>query len=202
MVWVLPLRSRQPAVLAENGVELDSLRSESLALIRFRLRSSAQPDGWSTGSTSFWLVIPDLIRDPSFASSCLEVCLHLLAGGCPAASNFLLLRQKKVTKEKATLLSASLRFAAGNLRCSVQPGSSSNSLRSDNRSPCSVWTSAPRRIQKGGERKTNAGTKSGAEEARSASSAGIPSGRHVCTREQRTRPNEVPLHRPAGRGRG
>ena len=27
-----------------------------------------------------------------------------LAGGCPAASYFLLLRQKKVTKEKATLL--------------------------------------------------------------------------------------------------
>jgi len=26
--------------------------------------------------------------------------------------------------------------------------------------------------------------------------------RHVCTREQHTRPNEVPLHRPAGRGRG
>ena len=33
-------------------------------------------------------------------------------------SNFLLSRQEKVTKEKATLLSASLRFAAGNLRCS------------------------------------------------------------------------------------
>jgi len=47
MVWGLPLRSRQPAVLAENGVELElaSLR-QSLALIRFRLRSSAQPDGW------------------------------------------------------------------------------------------------------------------------------------------------------------
>jgi hypothetical protein len=34
-------------VLAENGVELElaALR-QSLALIRFRLRSSAQPDGW------------------------------------------------------------------------------------------------------------------------------------------------------------
>ena len=32
----------------------------------------------------------------------LVLCLVLLAGGCPAASNFLLLRQKKVTKEKAT----------------------------------------------------------------------------------------------------
>ena len=47
MVWVPSLRYGQPAVLAENGVELElaSLR-QSLALIRFRLRSSAQPDGW------------------------------------------------------------------------------------------------------------------------------------------------------------
>ncbi len=46
MVRVPPLRSGQPAVLAESGVELKlaSLR-QSLALIRFRLRSSAQPDG-------------------------------------------------------------------------------------------------------------------------------------------------------------
>ena len=65
------------------------------------------------------------------------------------ATDFLLLRQKKVGKEKATLLSASLRCATGNLRCSVQPGSSSNSLRSNNRSPLSVWTSAPQRRQKG-----------------------------------------------------
>jgi hypothetical protein len=37
----------QPAVLAKNGVELElaSLR-QSLALIHFLLRSSAQPDGW------------------------------------------------------------------------------------------------------------------------------------------------------------
>jgi len=49
------------------------------------------------------------------------------AGGCPAATHFLLLRQKKVTKEKATRWSGSLRFAAGNLRCSPQVGSSSNS---------------------------------------------------------------------------
>ena len=51
------------------------------------------------------------------------------------ATYFLLLRQKKVSKRKATLLSASLRFATGSLRCSVQTGSRSNSLRSDNRDP-------------------------------------------------------------------
>ena len=43
------------------------------------------------------------------------------------ATHFLLLRQKKVSQEKATLLSASLRCAAGNLRCSVQPGSRADS---------------------------------------------------------------------------
>ena len=47
MVWVPSLRYGQPAVLAESGVELElaSLR-QSLALIHFRRRSSAQPDGW------------------------------------------------------------------------------------------------------------------------------------------------------------
>jgi len=38
------------------------------------------------------------------------------------ATYFLLLRQKKVGKEKATLLSASLRFATGSLRCSTPEG--------------------------------------------------------------------------------
>ena len=64
------------------------------------------------------------------------------------ATHFSLLRQRKVSKKKATLLSASLRFAAGNLRCSVQSGSRANSLRSNKHEPYSVWTSAPRRIQK------------------------------------------------------
>ena len=48
MVWV-PFAGAygQPAVLAESGAELElaSLR-QSLVLIHFRLRSSAQPDGW------------------------------------------------------------------------------------------------------------------------------------------------------------
>ena len=46
MVWDPSLRYGQPAVLAENGVELElaALR-QSLVLIRFRLCSSAQPDG-------------------------------------------------------------------------------------------------------------------------------------------------------------
>ena len=38
-------------------------------------------------------------------------------------SHFLLLRQKKVTKEKATPLRVTLRFATGNLRCSLFAGS-------------------------------------------------------------------------------
>ena len=47
---------------------------------------------------------------------------HLQAGGSPAATHFLLRRQKKVSKEKATRLSGSLRCATGNLRCSITAG--------------------------------------------------------------------------------
>ena len=52
----------------------------------------------------------------------------LLAGSRPAASHFLLLRQKKVTKEKATRLPGSLRFATGNLRYTPKAGVRANSL--------------------------------------------------------------------------
>ena len=43
------------------------------------------------------------------------------------ATYFLLRRQEKVSKEKATRWSGTLRFAAGNLRCSPKAGSRSNS---------------------------------------------------------------------------
>ncbi len=49
------------------------------------------------------------------------------------ATHFLSLRRKKVSKERATPLSATLRFATGNLRCGLGTGNRSNSLRSDNR---------------------------------------------------------------------
>ncbi len=83
-------------------------------------------------------VIPDWIRDPCLLTTQLVlagvVCQQ--AGGCPAASNFLLLRQKKVTKEKATRWSGTPSLPLrGNLRCSPLTGASSNSLRSANRSP-------------------------------------------------------------------
>ncbi len=60
-----------------------------------------------------------------------RVPLVKAGAGCSPrrATHFLLLRQKKVSKEKATPLSASLRFASGNLRCSRPAGSRSNSLR-------------------------------------------------------------------------
>ena len=54
--------------------------------------------------------------------------LGLYAGGCPAATHFLLLRQKKVSKEKATRLSGSLRFAADDLRCPKKTGVGTNSI--------------------------------------------------------------------------
>ena len=46
MVWVPPLRCGQPAVLVENGAELElaSLR-QSRVLIRLALRSSAHTEG-------------------------------------------------------------------------------------------------------------------------------------------------------------
>ena len=44
--------------------------------------------------------------------------------------------------------------------------------------------------------------KSGVLEARSASRTGIPSGGHVGTRAQHTRPHGAPFSRPAGRGKG
>ncbi len=57
--------------------------------------------------------------------NCLPACWLVFSRGRVSprrASYFLLLRQKKVAKEKATLLPASLRFAAGNLRCSTPAG--------------------------------------------------------------------------------
>jgi len=63
-----------------------------------------------------------------------------LAGCGPAATHFLLLRQKKVSKEKATPLSATRSFAAGNLSCDGLAGNRSNSLRSDNRGSFSRQT--------------------------------------------------------------
>ncbi len=74
------------------------------------------------------------------------------AWGCARRrSNFLLRHQKKVTKEKATPLSATPRVARGNLWCSTQAGSCSNShLRcSDNRKPFSASACAPRRRHRG-----------------------------------------------------
>ena len=50
------------------------------------------------------------------------LCLGLLAGGCPAATHFSLLHQRKVSKRKATRLSGSLRCAAGDLRCPQKNG--------------------------------------------------------------------------------
>ena len=65
-----------------------------------------------------------------------------LAGCGPAATHFLLLRQKKVSKEKATPLSATRSFAAGNLSCVGWAGNRSNSLRSNNRGSFSRPTAA------------------------------------------------------------
>jgi hypothetical protein len=62
----------------------------------------------------------------------LALCCRFKAGAGASSrqpSHFLLLRQKKVTKEKATPVAATLRFAAGNLRCSLFAGSAQTRLR-------------------------------------------------------------------------
>ena len=53
----------------------------------------------------------------------------LLAGLARRATYFSLLRQRNLRKRKATLLSASLRFATGSLRYSLQAGSAQTRLR-------------------------------------------------------------------------
>ena len=56
-------------------------------------------------------------------------CFDLLAGGSPAATHFSLLRQRNVSKRKATRLSGSLCFALGNLRCPGKTGQSGNEIQ-------------------------------------------------------------------------
>ena len=76
MVWVPPLRYGQPTVLAENGVELElaALR-QSLGLIRFRLRSSAQPDGLGVGTNA------DTGRHDARSASCRSQAAVMFARG-------------------------------------------------------------------------------------------------------------------------
>ena len=64
------------------------------------------------------LVIQDLICDPCAMTRAAGICQQ--AGDCPAASNFLLLHQKKVTKEKATPLSATPFACAAGATCGAR----------------------------------------------------------------------------------
>ena len=93
-------------------------------------------------------------------------------GGCVSARRptcFLLLRQKKACKEKATPLAVSLRSAAGNLRCSRERRCRRTrcalaALRSDNcgKSDHEAWASfgAPARLTRCASRHVQRGGKS------------------------------------------
>jgi len=132
-------------------------------------------------------------------------CQRQLAGGCPAASNFLLLRQKKVTKEKATLLSAALRLRSGYPPVLVKSGvllELASLRQSQALIRFCLRSSAHTEGWRKEKTKPSPEVKSGVLEARSASRTGLPTDRHVCTRAQHTRPNEAPFSRPAGRGKG
>ncbi len=87
---------------------------------------------------------------------------------------------------------ASLR---GNLRCSVQPGSDTNSPSAQ--TSVSPGPSEPPLL---GAYRRGGGADAGRPDALRAS--GRERGRQVCTRQQYTWPNEAPFHRPAGRGKG
>ena len=119
--------------------------------ITISLRSEAQhPQGETQARGICALTLKTPASEFLFLISRARVLLCPDAALSPRqATHLFLLRQNKVSQKKATLVPASLRCAAGNLRCSAQPGFRSNSLRSDNRGPLSVWASAPRRIHKG-----------------------------------------------------
>ncbi len=95
---------------------------------------------------------PSCVRAGLVEAFCASAVRGLPASrGLPGGNSlFFCAAKRKVSKRKGdpTVCDpcATLR---GNLRCSVQPGPGSNSLRSDNRPSLSVWTSAPRRSQKG-----------------------------------------------------
>ena len=71
---------------------------------------------------------------------------------CPRRGTFFSCLAKKRRQKKATLLSATLRFAPGNLRCLVLAGARSNSRlrRSDDRGGGSANPSAPEAHTEGG----------------------------------------------------
>ena len=77
-----------------------------------------------------------------------------------AAGDLLFFASPKKPKEKKGDPGVCVPFASlrGNLRCSVQPGSRANSLRSNKHEPFSVWPSAPRRIHKGGGPSSDSGS--------------------------------------------
>ena len=67
----------------------------------------------------------------------------------------LLLRQKKVSKEKATLLSATLRCATGTLRCSLQAGSAQTRFAQTARGPDPPEAALLGAARRGGEKNSN-----------------------------------------------
>ena len=64
-----------------------------------------------------------------------------------------MLRQKKVSKEKATPLPATLRAAKGDLLRRPPSGVRANSLRSDKRGPLSAWRTPKQAREEGSERR-------------------------------------------------
>ena len=98
-----------------------------IALVADKLTETEPAGGTSYCAAVTW---------PGLAPACAPRPLHRPAGrGCPAATHFSLLRQRKVSKRKATRSLGPLRCATGQPAVLEPSGVSLNSLRSDNASP-------------------------------------------------------------------
>ena len=96
--------------------------------------------------------------------SCLVWCcaLHNQAGGSPAASHFLLLRQKKSNQRKGDPPSGSFRFATGNLRCSITSAGKTTRFAQTSFSPsCRLHLRSSAQPPRGGEWNSGSGANSG-----------------------------------------
>ena len=79
---------------------------------------------------TFQVVLGDCVISSCAGCYWIRSCFFSAWAGWPGVARRLLTffaSPKKVSKERRPLLSATLRFATGTLRCSVQPGSRANS---------------------------------------------------------------------------
>jgi hypothetical protein len=149
-------------------------------------------------------VIPDLIRDPCLLTTSRWFgCGSSPAGrGLPGGNSlsFASPKESKPRKGDPAVCVPSLRYGKPAV---LGPAGAGLELASLRQSPVLIRLNlrSSAHTEGWGEKAgTGTGTGTGRTDAQGVKSDSVS--RHVCTRVQRTRPNEVPLHHPAGRGRG